>query len=345
MAAEDARFYEHRGLDLKAILRALIADFRAGEPVQGGSTITQQYVKNVFVGARRTLFRKVREALTASSLERSFSKKKILERYLNTIYLGKGAYGVEAAARTFFDKPAADLSLSEAALLAGLIRAPERYSPYKHPPEAELRRVYVIGRMAQLGLVSPAEAEQARKERPVLVERRTKQEVFRYPWFVDVVTRYLLKRYGEDRVFTGGLEIHTTLDPRLQELAEQAVRQALPSVADPHASLVAIDPATGYVLALVGGRDYEREKFNLAIQARRQPGSAFKPFVLLGALESGILPDRRYSGPGEICLPEWKPDCKVTNFDKDGFGSITMEKATISSVNTVFAQIVLEVGP
>ncbi|MGH2708572.1 MAG: transglycosylase domain-containing protein, partial [Actinomycetota bacterium] len=169
--------------------------------------------------------------------------------------------------------------------------------------------------------------------------------MLRFPWFVDAVRRYLIDRYGEARVFAGGLEVTTTLDPRMQEMAEKVVADTLPSPSDPYAALVTIDPRTGYVRALIGGRDYAKEKFNIAIQGRRQPGSSFKPFVLVNALEKGVSPGKRYRGPSSICLKEWKPTCKVSNFEGRGFGSITVEQATINSVNTVYAQMVLDVGP
>jgi penicillin-binding protein 1A len=343
IAAEDERFYAHAGVDVKAIFRALLADIQAQEVVQGGSTITQQYVKQAYVGSEVTILRKVREALVAAEVERTYSKRKILERYLNTVYFGQGAYGVEAASQTFFGKPASEISVSEAALLTGVIANPGRFSPHRHPSDAEIRRRYVLERMEKIGHLTSAQAFQAIQDRPVLVP--PKEEVLRFPWFVDAVRRYLIDRYGEARVFAGGLEVTTTLDPKMQEMAEKVIAETLPSPNDPYASLVTIDPRTGYVRALVGGRDYEKEKFNIAIQGRRQPGSAFKPFVLVGALEQGIPPGKRYRGPSTICLKEWKPTCKVSNFDGDGFGSITVERATINSVNTVYAQMVLDVGP
>lgn len=345
VAAEDARFYEHSGVDFQSVVRALVADVQAGGSVQGGSTITQQYVKNTYVGSERTLLRKIREARIAAQLERTWSKTKILERYLNTIYLGRGAYGVQAAAQTYFDKPASELSLSESAMLAGLIPAPERFSPYEDPGAAEIRRTFVINRMEELGFLTAEAAADARADRPKLTEQKKGQEVFQFPWFVDAVSRYLIKQYGEEAVFTGGLEITTTLDPAMQRAAEDVLRKTLNSPDDPYAALASIDPKTGYVKALVGGRDFATEKFNIAIQGPRQPGSSFKPFVLVAALEGGIGPQSRYSGPATICLDAWRPDCTVNNFDDQGFGDITLENATINSVNTVYAQLVLDVGP
>ena len=344
VASEDSRFFEHRGVDFQAIVRALTESRSAGQQLRGASTITQQYVGTVFVGKERTLARKIREAQVATQLEKEVTKEKILERYLNTVYFGAGAYGVEAAANTYFAKPASELTVSESAMLVGLIPAPGRYSPYLRPAEAERRRLEVIRLMEENGKLSRSAAQAARFDTPKLQEARPTEEIFKYPWFVDAVKRYVQDKYGADRLYNGGLEITTTLDPRLQDLAEKAVKEALPSPADPYTSLVSIEPATGYVKAIVGGRDYEAEKFNIGIQGRRQPGSSFKPFVLVTALEAGMLPSQTFNGPRTICLPGWRPDCEVSNYDGAGFGTITIEKATQNSVNTVFAQIILKVG-
>ena len=342
VAAEDSAFYSHSGLELRAIVRAAGANLRAGGTVQGGSTITQQYVKNAYVGSDRTVVRKLREARMAAQLEHHWSKDRILEAYLNTIYLGAGAYGVEAAAHRYFAKPASDLTLSESALLAGLIPAPERWSPFADEGGAELRRRYVIDRMQALGFVDAATAAEARLDRPLV----TKPELtaLRYPWFVDAVRRYLVTEYGERAVFSGGLRVHTSLDPEMQTAAESVMAETLGAPGDPHGAIVSVDPATGYVRALVGGRDGGEERFNIAIQGLRQPGSAFKPFVLAAALQSGMSPQERFSGPGTLCIPGWLPDCEVENYGGQGFGSLTLAEATWRSVNTVYAQLVMQVG-
>lgn len=347
VAAEDARFYDHRGLDLKSIIRALLIDLQAGEAVQGGSTITQQYVKNAFIGNKRSFFRKAREALIASQIEKKYSKDAILERYVNAVYFGAGAYGIEAAAKTYFDKPASKLTVSESALLAGLIPAPVKFSPYERPAEAERRRHYVINRMEEVGFIGGGTANEARVQRPKLAKLKPTEEVFKFPWYVDAVKRYLLAKYGKDKVYSGGLEVYGTLDPQMQEAAEKAIQQTLPSPNDPYASLVTVEPATGYVKAIVGGRDYEKEKFNIAVQGRRQTGSAFKPFVLAAALENGILPGDRFSGSSVFCglVGYRSKDGCVHNFGNRGFGHITVEQATVNSVNTVFIQLAQRVGP
>lgn len=354
VAAEDRRFFEHSGIDPKAIMRAFIADVRRRQVVQGGSTITQQYVKNAYIDQpRRTIFRKLTEALYASQIERSLAKEKILANYLNTVYFGKGAYGVQAAAKTFFHKDASQLTFSEAAQLVGLVPAPVTYSPYENPSGAETRRLFVLDRMERLVFASRdapewlrplthAEAEVARAEKPAF--QKPGEEVFLFPWFADAVRTYLIWEYGEEAVFSGGLRVTTTLDPPVQAAAENAVYSIINKPDYPYAALASVDPHTGYIKALVGGRDYTNEKFNIAIQGRRQTGSAFKPFVLTTALSQGIKPTERFRGPNKICLKGWKPNCPE-NFGSQSLGSITIEQATIQSVNTVFAQLVLKVGP
>lgn len=345
VAAEDSRFFKHRGVDLRAITRAALADVRAGAAVQGGSTITQQYVKNAYIDRpQRSIFRKVREALYAAQVERSLSKNKILENYLNTVYLGKGAYGVEAGAKTYFGKTASELSVSESALLIGLIPAPVRFSPYENPEGAESRRLFVIERMQKLGYVDPATADQVRQQKPNLAQ--LKEEVFRFPWFVDAVRRELMRDYGEGDVFNGGLEVKTTVDPAVQAETEAIVARTLDRPDDPYSAVAVIDPRTGYVKALVGGRDYAQEKFNIAIQGPRQPGSAFKPFALVAALENGLSPQSTFNGPSKLCPKGWisKDGC-LRNYGNAGYGRLTLEQATVRSVNTIFAQVILKIGP
>jgi penicillin-binding protein 1A len=342
IAAEDARYFERGAADIWAILRAMWVNFTHGAWVQGGSTIAQQYAKEAYVGKERTLSRKLREVRVAYRLEHTLGKKKVLENYLNTVYLGSGAYGVESAARTYFRKSASALNISEAALLAGLIPSPVSYSPYTNPKKSELRRLWVISRMRKLGYIDAAQAKWAQKHRPVLVAAGKQSP--RFGWFLDAVRSYLIGRYGEDKVYSGGLKVYTTLDPQAQEGAEDDIANALPKASDPHAALVSIDPSTGYVQALVGGRNYGEEQFNIALQGRRQPGSSFKPFVLVAALEKGISPQAGYRGPATLCLKGWKPTCRVSNFDHAGFGGMTLERATIHSVNTIYAQLILQVG-
>lgn len=346
LAAEDSSFYSHKALDFTSLIRAGFSDLLAGKWIEGGSSITQQYVKLVYVGDQRTLRRKIEEARLAYQIERRLSKDEIFDRYLNTVYFGRGAYGVQAAALTFFNKPASQLDAAESSLLAGVLVSPTAYSPDNNPDAAEVRRQYVVGRMEALGYLTPAAAEQIRTNKPVLSAPPSPTTIaYKYPWYVDTVRKYLFSKYGEALTLGGGLNVQTTLNPAQQNAADAAVTKALPKDTDPYSAMVSVDPKTGYVTAMVGGRDFAAEKFNLATQGRRQPGSAMKPFVLIAALEKGISPLTVYDGPAQICLANWLPTCTVTSYNNESFGAITLETATIHSVNTVYAQLIMQVGP
>lgn len=356
IAIEDERFYAHNGVDLRATFRALLRNLEGGEVVEGGSTITQQYVKNVLIGRKRTVARKIKEASLAYQLERNFTKDTILERYLNTVYFGNGAYGAEAAAQRFFGKTAKDVTLSEAALLAGMIRAPERYDPFESPDVADARRRLVLRRMLDLDMIGEAEIQTAADEVPN-VERPDE----RYPagHYVEAVKRFLLedetfgatRQERRDLLFKGGLRIHTNLDMRMQQAAEQAVAEALANEGNIIAALVSVEPATGKVRALWGGHEFfgpeRKAKFDFATVGRRQTGSAFKPLTLTAALTEGIGPFQVYPAPGKITLKpdEYGPPWEVTNYGGGGYGALTLTDGTIRSVNTVYAQLILDVGP
>lgn len=346
IAAEDRDFERHRGVSIPSIVRAAAANLLSLGVKQGGSTITQQYVKNAYVGRERTLWRKMKEAIVAIKIERQRSKDEILEAYLNTIYFGRGAYGVEAAARTYFGVAARSLELGQAALLAGIIRAPEAYDPVRAPERAVARRNAVLDAMAGLGFVSDAEAARA-KATEIKVRRRASGTVTAAAGahFVEDVRRQLVSRFGAARVYRGGLRVQTTLDLRMQGYAEEAARTVLGRDDDPEAAVVAIDPDTGAVRAMVGGRDFERRQFNLASQGRRQPGSAFKPFVLAAALEKGLSARSLLVAPARITLKTGFQPWTVENYDSRDYGTIDLVEATAFSVNTVYAQLILKVGP
>jgi membrane peptidoglycan carboxypeptidase len=346
VAAEDRRFYDHRGIDWQAVGRALVADIRAKRIVQGGSTITQQLVKSLYTGGEREWGRKAKEALLAIRLERVHAKDDILARYLNTVYLGESTFGVEAASQGYFRKPAKALTLSEAALLAGVIPAPSLYSPRANPELAEQRRNGVLDKLEHYGMASPEEVAKARSERPVI--HPAPRPETRYPYFMDYLRVYLLhvKGYTPEQVYQGGLRIETTLDPRLQAAAEASLAR-LDRPNDPEAAMVSMEPQTGFVRALVGGRNWDASQVNLALGrlgggSGRQAGSSFKTFVLAKAFEAGIPPSKRYRAPSAI-----KPrgfDKPVHNYGGASYGSADLRTATWKSINTVFVQLIVDVG-
>ncbi len=360
VAAEDRRFYEHGGVDPRATLRALWNNLTSDGRVQGGSTITQQYIKRTYVGSERTFSRKVREAILASRLERQVDKEEVLYRYLQQIYLGEGAYGVGAAAETYFHKSVKDLTLSESALLAGLIPAPSRYEPRGAPGEADRRRVQVLDIMLDEGRISPEEHREAEAQRVSLVTDdgpttsrpvtavypRESSQDSPYPYFMDYVGRYVAERLGEEAVFEQGLKIYTTIDPRLQTEADRAVGETLGGTSPPlEMSLVTVEPETGFVKALVGGRDFEASQVNLALGlggggTGRQPGSSFKPYVLATALEQGVSPERTYSGRSPVSIGGQA----FVNYGGSGYGTVDLRTATVKSINTVFVQLMNDVG-
>ncbi|MBV8296002.1 MAG: PBP1A family penicillin-binding protein, partial [Acidimicrobiia bacterium] len=360
IASEDRKFWTNPGVDPTGILRATWADLRHGGAVQGGSSITQQYVKNTYVGSQRTLMRKVKEAVIAMKIERKYSKRQILERYLNTIYFGRGAYGVQAAAHAYFDKDVQQLGLPESALLAGLIRGPEEADPARGPQQAALasaRRSEVLQAMVETHAITAAqkaeaeavavESKQAQRRAATVAPTAPGAE-----YYVDYVRRQLEKTYGEDAVLRGGLRVQTTLDQNLQKEAYDAVYDTLwDKRNDPAGALVAMD-TDGHVLAMVGGRDWNESKVNLAVGTAgggvgRQPGSAFKPFVLAETLREGYSVESSFLGPAKITLPKADngKDWEVSNFDNEGFGRLNLIDATAHSVNTVYAQLVTAIGP
>ncbi len=379
VAAEDKRFYSHQGFDIMSAFRALWADFRNKEVVQGGSTITQQYVKKAYTGDEQTLARKIREAVLAGQLDRKVTKDEILYRYLNTIYFGGGAYGIGAAAESYFSKPVNELSLSESALLAGLISAPSDFDPRANPERAESNRKDVLDEMLEQKRISPAQHSEANAQALFLVGSEgtgppppnatlvqpLELQSSTQPYFVDYVRRYLVAKYGDDLIYRGGLTVETTLAPGIQSLAEASVRKSLDGTSPPlEMALVSVEPSTGFVKALVGGRDFNASQVNLALGncpegyeppaegpicmagggTGRQPGSAFKPFTLARAFEDGIGPRRVYSGPSSYTVPNCTGDCTVGNVESGGYGAITLREATVHSVNTVFAQLIGDVG-
>jgi len=345
VATEDKRFWEHRGIDIRGMGRAFWADIRHQGAVQGGSTITQQFVKNSLTGNAPTITRKLKEAALAWQLEQRWSKDQILTAYLNTIYFGNGAYGVQRAALTYFGHGAAKLNLAEAALLAGIPEDPTLYDPVAHPQAAKQRRALVLKLMLEQGVIDKARYRWAARQpmpKPQDVHLSGVQGVA--PYFGEYVKAQLIDKLGAKKVFGGGYRVYTTINLQLQKLARTAIHKWLSDPNGPQAALVALDPTTGAVLAMYGGNNFHASQFNLAVQGERQPGSSFKPFVLATALKQGISPLTTFkSGPVSIFLGNkyWY----VHNFEGESLGPIDIATATAVSDNTVFAQLTKDVGP
>jgi penicillin-binding protein 1A len=343
VAIEDKRFYEHRGVDVHGILRAMWSDVTGG-PIQGASTITQQFVKNAYNGNAPTLARKLREAALAWQLEQVWTKDRILTAYLNTIYLGNQAYGVEQASRVYFGHSAANLNPAEAALLAGIPEDPSQYDPVAHPHAALVRRNLVLREMLYQHYLDWAQFRQWKRYKmpdPADVRLPASQSGVA-PYFANYVTDQLGRL--PEKVAGGGFSVQTTIDLSLQKLARQAVEKVLPASIGPSAALVAIDPHTGAVLAMVGGRNFHVSQFNLAAQGERQPGSSFKPFVLATALSQGISPVTTLTSH-PVTINAGGRVWNVHNFEGDDLGPIDLWKAIAYSDNTVFAQLTNLVGP
>jgi penicillin-binding protein 1A len=346
VAIEDRRFFDHRGVDMRAIVRAFWADIRQKEIVQGGSTITQQFIKNALIEDERSIGRKLKEAALAWQLEQDWSKDKILTEYLNTIYFGNGAYGIQQAALTYFKHGASKLTLPEAALLAAIPSDPARYDPVTNPRAARERRALVLQAMYQQGIITQTglrKAVEAPLPEPdsVGLPGTRSQDA---PYFVNYVMGQLVDKYGTAQVFGGGLKVRTTIDLELQEIGRQAIAKWLTNDDGPEAALVAVNPQNGDVLAMIGGSNFRESQFNLAVQGERQPGSSFKPFVLAAALDQGISPQNSFTSK-EIDIPFDNRIWHVENYESSYVGRADLETATIISDNSVYAQLTSLVGP
>jgi penicillin-binding protein 1A len=386
VASEDRNFYHHGGVDPRGSLRALVADLRGKGYIQGGSTIAQQYVKNAYTDKKRTLSRKLKEAILASQLARQLPKDEILFKYLDSIYFGDGAYGVGAASETYFHHPVNQLTLGEAALLVGLIPAPSRYEPRANGTLAEQRRQTVLKKMLDQGYATPDQYHVALvsqvfaadeyhllpKGSPATLVYPAQQDPVKYPYFVDYVRRWLEldPRIGPTLLYRGGLQIQTTIDEDLQAKAEKAVNDTLSGTSEPlEMALVSVEPQTGFVMDMVGGRDFSVDQTNLALGGcepvpanvtvvvtatckdgntpqgggtGRQPGSAFKAFTLATAFERGVQPSEVFAAPACFRPPGATAKNVICNAEPNGFGSLPLRSATWYSVNTVFAQLILD---
>jgi penicillin-binding protein 1A len=370
VAVEDRKFYSHWGVDLFGIARAVLSNMRHGRRVQGGSTITQQLARNLFDMFENTLTRKIKEALLAMRIERAYSKDEILQMYLNQIYFGSGAHGIEAAAQVFFGKHAKDLSISEATLLAGLPKNPRDYSPINHLDRALKRRTVVLDAMVDTHKLRRSQADSLSASKVEVRPGRIGQTEFA-AYFLEEVRQYLEDKYGADRIYRDGLKVYTGLDPALQHAAEDSMEshlgwiekmqgfkdtraryeKALASDQDPgppkyiQGAVLAIDVKTGLVRALVGGRSFKHSKFDRAVQAKRQPGSAFKPFIFLAAIENGYTPaDILLDAPIVLDLPHgdvWKPQ----NYSETFEGEVTVRHALNMSINIAAIRLLMAMGP
>ena len=347
IAIEDSNFYEHGGVDYGAIIRAAVANAEAGEVKQGASTITQQLVRNLYIeDPKDTIERKIKEARMAQQYEEEHSKNQILDEYLNTATYGtnngKSSVGVQAAAEAFFDKDVQDLGLRESAMLAGLPQAPSEYNPFTNPNAAIKRRNEVLDAMADQGYITPAKAAKVKDTGPGL-QAGDKYLQRSQPFFFDFVQNELIDKYGLKKVRQGGLKVYTTLNPTDQAAAEQAIANA-PPVYGAARALVSTDTNTGAILAMASSQSYDTSQFNLAATGERQPGSSFKPFVLTTAVDQGIDPETTtFPAPSTITLTP--PGSEPWTVSGGAGGSITLRDATANSVNTVFAQLGVDVGP
>ena len=342
IAIEDNRFYEHSGIDYRGTARALVSTL-SGREVQGGSTITQQLAKNAFLTQERSIVRKIKEAFIAKELEHKYTKDEILTMYLNRIYFGQGAYGIESASMYYFDKHVQNLDIAEAATLAAIPKSPNYYNPFENPQESKKRQELVIDQMVKYGFISAEQGAQAKAKKMVYsTSHKIKNDPRAY--FFDMISQKVIEEVGADALYKGGLKIYTTLDMDMQKAAEKAMHH-LPNyytdgkkLTQPQMALAAVDPKTGYVKAMIGGRG--QDKFNRATLAVRQPGSAFKPFVYLTAMQNGFTPASIIEDKEEEFAPGWKPQ----NSDMQWHGKVSLRTALKRSINVPTIKLAREVG-
>jgi penicillin-binding protein 1A len=355
IATEDARFYSHRGLDYRGIARAFARNIRAGKILEGGSTLTQQLAKVLFLTPERSYLRKIKEMTLALKIEQRYTKQEILTLYLNQIYFGSGAYGIESAAQTYFGKQAKDMNIAECALLAGIPRSPKYYSPFRSSESALARRRHVLNRLRATSSISPAQAEEANRTplpaQPALEQKGPAPA----PYFVEYIRQKVEERFGSSILYSGGLNIYTSINDSLQGQAERAIRAGLQSLEAKQgrkqqgrpplqASIVALDPATGHIRAMVGGRDFGASQFNRAWQALRQPGSAFKPIIYAAALDRGYsAADLLSDTPMTVRIDSrktWTPE----NFTRTYQGDVTLRRALAQSLNVPTVRLLSKIG-
>ncbi|MGO9138227.1 MAG: penicillin-binding protein 1A [Syntrophales bacterium] len=352
VAAEDARFYQHTGFDLVSMTRAFYKNIEAGHIVQGGSTITQQVAKSLYLSSEKSYMRKIKEAILAYKIDRYLSKDEIMNLYLNHIYLGHGTYGIEAASQGYFGKSARHLTLAEASLLAGLPKAPSSYSPFFHLDRARQRQAYVLERMVEDEYITTAEKERALAAPIILKSIRPKEKIA--PYFVENIRKYIMEKYGSDVLYREGLEVYTTLNIEMQKAARDAVEKGLQELEEREkyekglvqGALLCMEVKTGAITAMVGGRDFKKSEFNRATQSRRQPGSAFKPFIYTAAFDKGMTPSTRILDAPIVFEDKSSPDgfWKPRNFDGKFNGPTTLRNALVQSRNIITIKILQEIG-
>ncbi len=348
LASEDARFYDHGAIDLISMFRALITDIVHKKIVQGGSTITQQLVKNIYLTPSKTITRKIKEVILAYRLEKQLTKNQILELYLNTVYFGARAWGIESAARTYFDTHAKNLTIPQSAILAGLVQAPSAYNPYKHPQKAKERMIYVLKRMYENHFITFSQYKEAMNSKVVLKKQSSNFfGLIIAPYFTDYVKGWLIDKFGEDVVYKSGLKVYTTLDTLMQKYAFIALKTGILKIKKHYdglqGALLAMDPKTGYIKAMIGGFNYEKSQFNRALQAERQPGSSFKPFIYLTAISQGYMPTDTIEDKPEVFRfngKEWRPG----NYEGTFHGTVTLMYALVHSVNVATINLLNSVG-
>ncbi|MDQ7824459.1 MAG: PBP1A family penicillin-binding protein [Candidatus Eremiobacteraeota bacterium] len=350
IAIEDERFYSHRGIDPRSIARAAYEDFKGGGASQGASTITMQLARNIFLHPQKSLHRKIQEIILAIQIERRYTKKEILELYFNQIYFGAGAYGIEAAAQTYFGKHAKELTLAESAMIAGLPPAPSVYSPFVDEESAKKRQAYVLDNMVKCGYINTQQAKKAKELQLAYAPRKSEFQLIKYPYFTSYVLKQLSQKYSDDLLYRGGLKIYTTVDLAMQKYGQDAIRDGISLAKNQgmnasNGALVAIDPRNGYIKCMVGGLNYtERNQFNRAWQARRQPGSSFKTFIYTAAIDSGYSPDSLVDdSPVSYQTADgvfWSPG----NCDRNFRGTMTFRDAVKWSRNVCAVKVLDKLG-
>ena len=353
VATEDERFYQHRGIDFQGVLRAAVTNITKKRVEEGGSTLTQQLARNLFLTRKRSITRKIAEMVLALQIERRYTKAEILELYLNQIYWGHNAYGIESASLVYFNKHASELNLAEATLLAGIIEGPEKFSPYKNMEGAKLRQASVLSKMVELGLIAEASASSAKMQPIALSTEIPNKYKFVAPYFTTYIINQLIDKYGEYTVYNGGLRVYTTLDLNKQRVADEVVKKFIQEEGETYnfsqAALVSLDPRTGYIRAMVGGASFEASEFNRAWQSKRQPGSSFKPFIYTAAMEVGVSPGfilEDSPATYEVPADEWNPEGKwePKNFDEKYRGKVTVRQALEKSLNIPSVRLCDKIG-